>query len=654
MARSLSGGGRAHWMCSRFGWTVTSALVMIGVSSWIVRASPAWAGGGGSEGTGQEQTAVSAEPERFLAEVERRLKGCHERIVALGAAVIAEIDDQTRSSKEAVNLTIGVRSAEAQYQQAKLAREIAEIAVLEYEQGIYVQDEATAKGEVRLAETELKRALDRIDLVKERLTKIKGASKGSAADLALEYAYEDRITEGELADRRARFALEVAQSKLVVLRDYTKDKTIKELKSEVEKARSEELAKKAEWTLAQSRLKRIEAAGNEAGAKEPAGGLLKILDRAFPLDEKIRAELALLQKNKEFDAVRAKAIRDLTSQLEGLIAQGEADLAATRVDRLKGAIHGAAVRYGRSNRTAWAQTGVKSDAPIPAEISGFVAGIGERVLPCHQRIARLGSLALEAIGATEPGGLDLESQTTKVQAAEASLTSAKLTREFAELQLKEYLDAVAPQEQAMHERELAEAKDDLNRAMKQRVRAIERCAKVKTLSKNSASDIEIEDRLEDGRVVSELEQQRAEIGIAQAKSKLLVLKTFTKHQRTKELKSAIERTGANELEKQIRMRQEKAKLELMRTQGQKKDLRAEDARALEWLDQAISIDGDLRGKLGRLIKNGKSDGVLQKEIADSTNQMEAVIDRAEAEHALGRFDAVKDAIRRAVGRKPRS
>jgi hypothetical protein len=137
-------------------------------------------------------------------------------------------------------------------------------------------------------------------------------------------------------------------SKLKVLQDYTKDKTIKELKSEVEKASSVELGKKAEWALAAAKLKQIEPGGKKPGAEGPAGGLLSILDRTFSLDEKIRAELALVQKNTEFDAVRGKALRDLTGQLEGLIAEGEADQAAARVDRLKTAIHEAAARYGRS------------------------------------------------------------------------------------------------------------------------------------------------------------------------------------------------------------------------------------------------------------------------------------------------------------------
>ena len=56
----------------------------------------------------------------------------------------------------------------------------------------------------------------------------------------------------ELTLKKTQFALEQSQSKRKVLIDYTKGKTIKELESEVEKARSDELAKQATWELEQS------------------------------------------------------------------------------------------------------------------------------------------------------------------------------------------------------------------------------------------------------------------------------------------------------------------------------------------------------------------------------------------------------------------
>ncbi len=49
-----------------------------------------------------------------------------------------------------------------------------------------------------------------------------------------------------------------AEAKLKNLLDYTKPKRIHELRVEVEKARSDELAKKAEWQTLHSKSKRLE------------------------------------------------------------------------------------------------------------------------------------------------------------------------------------------------------------------------------------------------------------------------------------------------------------------------------------------------------------------------------------------------------------
>ena len=45
---------------------------------------------------------------------------------------------------------------------------MAEIAVIEYEEGIYKQDSQTVKGEIALADSDRKRAEDRLDLVQRR------------------------------------------------------------------------------------------------------------------------------------------------------------------------------------------------------------------------------------------------------------------------------------------------------------------------------------------------------------------------------------------------------------------------------------------------------------------------------------------------------
>ena len=56
----------------------------------------------------------------------------------------------------------------------------------------------------------------------------------------------------------AQFALEQAQSKRKVLVDYTRSKTIRQLRSEVEKARADELAKQTALDIETIKEKRVD------------------------------------------------------------------------------------------------------------------------------------------------------------------------------------------------------------------------------------------------------------------------------------------------------------------------------------------------------------------------------------------------------------
>ena len=74
------------------------------------------------------------------------------------------------------------------------------------------------------------------------------------------YVSQAQKVSEELTLKKAQFALEQAQSKReVLLNQYTKGKTIKELRSEVEKARSDELAKEAAWELEKAKEIELEA-----------------------------------------------------------------------------------------------------------------------------------------------------------------------------------------------------------------------------------------------------------------------------------------------------------------------------------------------------------------------------------------------------------
>ncbi len=168
----------------------------------------------------------------ILAEGSRVKKG--ELVCELDAAALKD---------QLTNQVITTKGADAAYQNAKLTREVAEIGVIEYIEGIFKQDFATVEGEIKLAEADLKRAEDRLEWSDQMLKK---------GYVSLGQNISDKLTL-----QRAKFTLEQSQTKRSVLLKYTKQKTIKELQSEVEKARSDELAKQATWDLEKSKEEKL-------------------------------------------------------------------------------------------------------------------------------------------------------------------------------------------------------------------------------------------------------------------------------------------------------------------------------------------------------------------------------------------------------------
>ncbi len=158
------------------------------------------------------------------------------------------------------NQKIATLGAEAAYQNAKLTREVAEIAVIEYVEGVYKQDLETAKGEIALADSERKRAEDRLAWSNRMYEK---GYVSKAQNIADKVSLEQKI-----------FAFEQAQTTLNVLEKYTRDKTIKELKSEVEKTRSDELAKQQTWQLEKDKEAKLEKQIANCKLLAPGNGLV--------------------------------------------------------------------------------------------------------------------------------------------------------------------------------------------------------------------------------------------------------------------------------------------------------------------------------------------------------------------------------------------
>jgi HlyD family secretion protein len=78
----------------------------------------------------------------------------------------------------------------------------------------------------------------------------------------------------ELNFEKAKFTLEQAESKKNVLTKYTRDKTIKELDSEVKKANSDELAKQATYELEKGKEEKLEKQIANCTLRAPIDGLV--------------------------------------------------------------------------------------------------------------------------------------------------------------------------------------------------------------------------------------------------------------------------------------------------------------------------------------------------------------------------------------------
>ncbi len=173
--------------------------------------------------------------------------------------IICELDSAALKDT-LINQRITTKSAEANFLNAKLTREVAEIAVREYVEGVYVQELASVEGEIKLAESDLMRAEDRLDWARRMFKKgyVSMATKVSE----------------ELNFKKANFTLEQAQSKKDVLVKYTREKTIKELESEVKKAHSDELAKSATWELEKGKESKLETQIKNCTLIAPIDGLI--------------------------------------------------------------------------------------------------------------------------------------------------------------------------------------------------------------------------------------------------------------------------------------------------------------------------------------------------------------------------------------------
>ncbi len=232
----------------RLGALVGSAALLAGAIAWAQDQTA-----GQATGRGNAEILVFNPVEGRITVLSSQPEGAR---VEKGA-VVCELDPAGLRDRQ-VSQRITVASAEADFQNARLIREVAEIAVTEYKEGIFVQDFATVEGGIKLAESDLIRAED--------------ALEWSRRMFDMGYVSMAAKVAEELTFKRTQFALEQAQSKRRLLIQFTKNKMIKQLEGAVATARAHELAREAAFERERSALKRLGIQIQRCKVEAPVGG----------------------------------------------------------------------------------------------------------------------------------------------------------------------------------------------------------------------------------------------------------------------------------------------------------------------------------------------------------------------------------------------
>jgi multidrug resistance efflux pump len=405
--------------------------------------------------------------------------------------LLCELDAATLRDR-LTNQQIALQAAHAAFGSSRRAREAAEIATREYEEGTFKQDLVTIDGEIKLAEADAARAKDRA----EWATRMK--EKGFVSDA-------QKASEGTNL-QKARFKLEQARSKKNVLLSYTKSKTIKELNSEIEKARADELARKQTLDLEQAKEETLRDQISKCRMLSPVDGkVVRPKSNAAP----VRSEPPTLKAGSPVH--RGQIVMQIIPSV-------------------------GAERGPESQSHAPAgSTAVTVSCPFDGRITVIF------VLP-EGTLVRKGQLLCELDSAS------LRDQIMGVQYEVERLGSeyqaSKGLREVAEITVKEYLEGLYPEQKATAQGEIKVAEEELSLTEEELRQA--KASDHKTAASTGEAGLAV---------------TRARIHLEQSRTRLHVLSEYSHPRHLMGLKLGVENVLAQELAAKRRLQAARVKLE---------------------------------------------------------------------------------------------
>ena len=199
MKHSIVSGSRSN-ECLLHSWTpvlgiagasaLRFAVLLIGVAHAVPTAVH---GGQVPKPAAESQPQSPRAPSVFVVESRKALVELQESLSGFAVRVLSGIAPDVAQDDNVASQRLVIESAKIELQAAKGARELAELALAEYRDGIAKEEQAGVETELKLAQDELKHATLKIEQAKQRYAKIKEASTGSVYDLSQEGRFEAAI-----------------------------------------------------------------------------------------------------------------------------------------------------------------------------------------------------------------------------------------------------------------------------------------------------------------------------------------------------------------------------------------------------------------------------------------------------------------------------
>jgi len=224
--------------------------------------------------------------------------------------VLVQLDDSTLR-KDLAAQKIAVNTAEAALSKATNDHAAALIARKEYDLGTFVQEEQKLESELFVAEENSRRAANFL-----KYSQIL-ASRGYITDVQLE---SDKFSVEKYGKD-----LDAAKTKLNVIREYTKPKTLKRHDADIKTAEANTNAEQAKLTIELDKLKNLESQLEKCTIKAPTAGQV-----VFANQNRWRGDEFLVRKGNRVREKQVIVMLPDSSQMQVVAKIGEA-----RVDRVK-------------------------------------------------------------------------------------------------------------------------------------------------------------------------------------------------------------------------------------------------------------------------------------------------------------------------------